>query len=72
MVLLNNDTEVISREWLPVMLEHAQRKEVGAVGAKLIYSNNTIQHAGIIIGIVGNPPVGGHSYKYVPKNRSGF
>ncbi|MDQ1253175.1 MAG: hypothetical protein QG646_2325 [Euryarchaeota archaeon] len=71
-VLLNNDTEVISREWLPVMLEHAQRKEVGAVGAKLIYSNNTIQHAGIIIGIVGNPPVGGHSHKYFPKNDNGY
>jgi GT2 family glycosyltransferase len=54
------------------MLEHAQRKEVGAVGAKLIYSNNTIQHAGIIIGIVGNPPVGGHSHKYFPKNDNGY
>ena len=71
-VFLNNDTEVISREWLLVMLEHAQRKEVGAVGAKLIYSNNTIQHAGIIIGIVGNPPVGGHSHKHFPRNDNGY
>jgi len=71
-VFLNNDTEVISGEWLSSMLEHAQRKEVGAVGAKLVYSNNTVQHAGIVIGIVGNPPVGGHSHKHFPKTHPGY
>lgn len=59
-MLLNNDIEVISNEWLSSMVEHIQRKEVGAVGAKLLYADNTIQHAGVIIGIGG---VAGHSHK---------
>lgn len=47
LVFLNNDTEVISPEWLEAMLEHAQRKEVGVVGAKLLYPDGLVQHAGI-------------------------
>jgi GT2 family glycosyltransferase len=47
LVFLNNDTEVISPEWLEAMLEHAQRKEVGVVGAKLLYPDGLLQHAGI-------------------------
>ena len=50
LLFLNNDIEVITEEWLEALLEHAQRKEVGAVGAKLIFPNGTIQHAGVIIG----------------------
>ena len=53
LVLLNNDTEVISEDWIEAMLEHAQRPEIGVVGAKLLYPNNTIQHAGVIIGLGG-------------------
>jgi GT2 family glycosyltransferase len=53
LVFLNDDTEVISGEWLSAMLEHAQREEVGAVGAKLLRANGTVQHAGIIVGIQG-------------------
>ncbi|MBD78776.1 MAG: family 2 glycosyl transferase [Crocinitomicaceae bacterium] len=53
MVLLNNDTEVITEDWLEAMIEHAQRPEVGVVGAKLLYPNDTIQHAGVIIGLGG-------------------
>jgi GT2 family glycosyltransferase len=53
LLFLNDDTKVISAEWLSVMLEHAQREEVGAVGAKLLYANGTVQHAGIIIGVYG-------------------
>lgn len=49
LVFLNNDTEVISPEWLEAMLEHAQRKEVGAVGAKLLYPDGLVQHAGIVM-----------------------
>jgi O-antigen biosynthesis protein len=49
-VFLNNDTEVISQEWLTAMLEHSQRKEVGAVGAKLLYPDGSIQHSGVILG----------------------
>lgn len=70
--LLNNDTEIISTEWLAAMLEHAQRKEVGAVGAKLLYTCNTIQHAGVIIGIIGNPPIGGHAFRHLPASSLGY
>lgn len=64
-LFLNNDTEVISPEWIEAMLEHAQRKKVGAVGAKLLYPNNTIQHAGIIIGMGG---VANHASLYFSEN----
>jgi GT2 family glycosyltransferase len=53
LLFLNNDTKVITEEWLTAMLEHAQRKTVGAVGAKLLFPNNTIQHAGVILGCGG-------------------
>lgn len=53
LLLLNNDTEVIAPEWIEALLEHAQRPEVGAAGAKLLYPNNTIQHAGVLIGVGG-------------------
>ena len=52
-LFLNNDTEVISHEWLNAMVEHAQRNEVGAVGAKLLFSDNALQHGGVILGIMG-------------------
>jgi O-antigen biosynthesis protein len=50
LLFLNNDTEVISADWLEALLEHSQRAEVGAVGAKLLYPNGLIQHAGIVLG----------------------
>lgn len=53
LLLLNNDTEVISPGWIEAMLEHALRPEVGAVGAKLLFPNDKIQHAGVIIGLSG-------------------
>ncbi len=53
LLFLNNDTEVISVDWLEKMLEHAVRKDVGAVGAKLYYRDNTVQHAGVILGVGG-------------------
>jgi GT2 family glycosyltransferase len=74
-LFLNNDTEVISEEWLSAMLEHAQRDCVGAVGAKLLYPNNLIQHAGVILGITGTPGQKGvaeHSHKYLPNNCGGY
>lgn len=49
-LFLNNDTEALGQEWLSAMMEFAQRSDVGAVGAKLWYPNDTIQHAGTIIG----------------------
>lgn len=68
-LLLNNDTEVINPEWLEALLEHSQRTEVGAVGAKLYYPNNTIQHAGVIIGING---IAGHSHKCFSRDDPGY
>lgn len=53
LVFLNNDTEVISSNWLENMLQHSQRKKVGAVGAKLLFSDKTIQHSGVIVGLTG-------------------
>jgi len=69
LILLNNDIEVISWDWIEAMLEHAQREEVGAVGAKLLYPNNSIQHAGIIMGLGG---YAGHSHKLCPINNPGY
>ncbi len=53
LLFLNNDTEVISEGWIEAMLEHAQRPEVGAVGARLLYPDGRIQHEGVIIGLAG-------------------
>jgi GT2 family glycosyltransferase len=51
LLFLNNDTEIISKDWIQGLLEHAQRENVGAVGAKLYYPNDTLQHAGIVVGL---------------------
>ena len=67
--LINNDIEIISPEWLDEMLRHALRPEIGCVGAKLLYSDDTIQHAGIILGIGG---VAGHSHKYFHVSEHGY
>lgn len=58
-VLLNNDTKIISQNWLTEMVGYASQKQVGIVGVKLLYEDNTIQHGGVIIGLGG---VGGHSF----------
>lgn len=74
-LFLNNDTEVISGEWLSAMLEHARRDTTGAVGAKLLYPDGRIQHAGIILGITGTPGqkgVAGHVHKYIPDKNPGY
>lgn len=67
--LLNNDVEVINESWLTEMVSHAIRPEVGAVGSKLWYSDNTLQHAGVIVGIYG---VAGHAHKRLARNESGY
>jgi GT2 family glycosyltransferase len=53
LVLLNNDTEVKSRDWIEALLEQAERPEVGIVGARLLYPDGSLQHAGIVLGIGG-------------------
>ncbi|MCC8044636.1 MAG: glycosyltransferase [Clostridiales bacterium] len=61
LLLLNNDTEVISPEWMEELMMYGQRSDVAAVGAKLYYGNDTIQHAGIVIGL-GADRAAGHSH----------
>ena len=67
--LVNNDVEAIDPEWLTEMVSHTIRPDVGCVGAKLFYSNDTIQHGGVLIGI---GEVAGHAHKYFPKSSSGY
>lgn len=69
LLFLNNDTEVISAGWLEAMLEHAARKEVGAVGARLIYPDKTVQHAGVIIGMGG---IAGHAHLGLFQGDAGY
>jgi len=69
LLLLNNDTEVIAPNWIESMLEHANRPEVGAVGAKLLYPNNTIQHAGVLIGLNG---LAGHAFSRLDSEDHGY
>ncbi|MBK8805186.1 MAG: glycosyltransferase family 2 protein [Bacteroidales bacterium] len=68
-LLLNNDIKVISDNWLEAMLEHIQTDNVGAVGAKLLYKDKTIQHAGVIIGIAG---IAGHLHRFLPDSSNGY
>ncbi len=69
MLFLNNDTEVISNDWLEKMLEHGERKDVGVVGAKLYYPDHTIQHAGIVLRADGQVL---HSFRFFPHDAFGY
>ncbi len=68
-VLLNNDIEVISPDWLSEMISLAMRPGTGAVGARLWYPDGTLQHGGIIVGIGG---VAGHAHKGLPRGMPGY
>lgn len=70
-IFLNNDTSVITPEWIEEMLMYAQRSNVGAVGAKLYFDDNTIQHAGVVLGL-GADRVAGHSHYRMPKENLGY
>lgn len=67
-LLLNNDTEVITVNWLEELLMYAQRPDVGAVGAKLYYGDRTIQHAGVVIGLGAHRTAGHTHYKESRQN----
>ena len=67
-LLLNNDTEVITVNWIEELLMYAQRQDVGAVGAKLYYADKTIQHAGVVIGLGAHRTAGHTHYKQHRQN----
>lgn len=69
LLFLNNDTEVMTPDWLERMLEYAQRPDVGAVGAKLYYPQNLIQHVGVILGLLG---AGAHHFVNYPRGYAGY
>lgn len=69
LLLLNNDIEVISENWLYDMAAQAVRPEIGAVGSRLLYPDGTLQHAGVVLGIGG---VAGHSHKHFASNHPGY
>lgn len=70
-LLLNNDTQVITLDWIEELLMYAQREDVGAVGAKLYYEDKTIQHAGVVLGL-GAHRTAGHSHYRVSSNNLGY
>lgn len=63
LLFLNDDTTIITSDWLEAMMEHAQRKEVGAVGAQLLFPNDTVQHAGVVMGLMG---LASHPFRGLP------
>ncbi|MBR0419564.1 MAG: glycosyltransferase [Erysipelotrichaceae bacterium] len=68
-LLLNNDTEVITPEWIEEMLMYGQRKDVGITGAMLYYPDDTIQHAGVVLGLGG---VAAHAFSGVKRGTIGY
>ncbi|MBD2024950.1 glycosyltransferase [Leptolyngbya sp. FACHB-711] len=68
-LFLNNDTEVITPDWLEIMVGQAQRSSIGAVGAFLLYPDNTVQHAGVIVGLAA---FAGHPFTRYPANSPGY
>jgi GT2 family glycosyltransferase len=67
--LLNNDTEVLEPAWLTELMRYAARPEIGAAGAKLLYDDRSIQHAGVVIGIGG---AAGHAHRFLPADQPGY
>jgi GT2 family glycosyltransferase len=67
--LLNNDLEVINPDWLDEMVGIALQPGVGAVGARLLYANGTLQHAGVLLGLGG---IAGHAHKHLPRQMCGY
>lgn len=68
-VLLNNDTEIISPDWLSTMVGYASQKHIGAVGVKLLYPDKTIQHGGVVLGVGG---IANHAFLNCYKDDLGF
>jgi len=68
-LFLNNDTEVITPDWIEAMVEHSQRNEIGAVGAKLVSPDGYVRHAGDVVGLGG---IAGHAFDGLPVNDAGY
>ncbi len=71
LLFLNNDTQVITVNWMEELLMYAQREDVGAVGGKLYYANKTIQHAGVVLGL-GAHRTAGHSHYGQHRDNLGY
>ena len=71
LIILNNDTQVITRNWIEELLMYAERPDVGAVGCKLYYGDYTIQHAGIVLGL-GAHRTAGHTHYRLAKENLGY
>ncbi|MCW5797482.1 MAG: glycosyltransferase family 2 protein [Nitrospira sp.] len=69
LLFLNDDTEVISPDWLTIMVEQASRPNIGAVGAKLLFPSGRIQHGGVVLGVGG---VAGHAFRHMPNHEWGY
>ncbi len=69
LALVNNDIEVIEPDWLLNMVSHVMRPDIGCVGAKLLFSDGRIQHAGVVMGYGGGA---GHAHKYFPREHHGY
>ena len=68
-VLLNNDTEIETPDWIEAMLEQARRPAIGVVGAHLLFPDGSVQHGGVVLGIGG---VAGHSHRGHPVGSPGY
>ena len=69
LLFLNNDTEVISPDWIEAMVEQAQRESIGAVGGLLLYPDDTVQHAGVILGLFD---LAGHGHQNFEASEPGY
>ncbi|MFT5814641.1 MAG: GT2 family glycosyltransferase [Psychroserpens sp.] len=67
--LINNDIEAINKDWLTYMVGHVERHDIGCVGAKLLYPDDRVQHAGVVMGYGGGA---GHAHKYFPRYHPGY
>jgi GT2 family glycosyltransferase len=69
LAFLNNDVQCMETGWLMEMVSHAVRPEIGAVGAKLLYPEGSVQHAGVILGLGG---LAGHAHRFFPADHLGY
>jgi GT2 family glycosyltransferase len=69
LLFLNNDTVVVAPDWVEAMLAYARRPQIGAVGAMLLYPDDTVQHAGVVLGVLS---LAGHAHRYLPASTTGY